>query len=151
MISISSLVICAWRVRLHDQGQAGDHVAGVAGGVVHSRHLGGVEAGVVFQHRGEQLHADVARQQGLQNGFLVRLVLVDGALQVDGRGAFDLGRHQLLAGRHLADHRAIAAVEQRHHVDLAGLEALQDERGGFLGAGQGRLEPASSAPIERSP
>src|SRR5580704_11416474 len=91
---------------VHDQGQAGDHVAGVAGGVVHSRHLGGVEAGVILEHGGEQLHADVARQQGGEDGFLVRLVLVGRALQVDGgRGALDLGRDQLLAGRDLADHR----------------------------------------------
>ncbi len=41
MISISSLVICAWRVRFIWMVRAVDHVAGVARGVVHRGHLGG--------------------------------------------------------------------------------------------------------------
>src|SRR5260221_5584362 len=68
---------------VHNQGEAGDHIAGIAGGVVHRRHLGGVEAGVVLQHGGEQLHGDGARQQGGQDGLLIRLVFIGGALEVD--------------------------------------------------------------------
>src|SRR6478736_8180584 len=46
-----------------DQGLLADHVAGVAGGVVHRAHLRAVERGVVFQQRAENLHREIARQQ----------------------------------------------------------------------------------------
>src|SRR5271168_2810709 len=77
---------------VHDELVSGDHLAGVAGGVVHRRHLRGEEAGLVFQHGREDLGGQVARQQGGEDGLLVRLVFVGGALQVNGRGhAGDLG------------------------------------------------------------
>ncbi len=79
MISISSLVICAWRGAVIFHGQAIDHVAGVAGGVVHRRHLRAVERGSVLEQRFEDLHGDVERQKIGQDLGLVGLVFVDGA------------------------------------------------------------------------
>src|SRR5476651_1823292 len=43
---------------VHLDGEGLDHVARVAGGVVHRRHLGGEEAGLVLQQRGQQLHGN---------------------------------------------------------------------------------------------
>src|ERR1700738_1698186 len=50
-----------------DQGLLADHVAGVAGGVVHRAHLRAIERGVVFQQRAKNLHREIARQQAGQN------------------------------------------------------------------------------------
>src|SRR5271156_2872722 len=44
-----------------NQGLLADHVAGVAGSVVHRAHLGSVEGGVVLQERAENLHRNIAR------------------------------------------------------------------------------------------
>src|SRR6476660_7415821 len=46
-----------------DQGLLANHVAGVAGGVVHRGHLRAIERGVVLQQRAEDLHCEIARQQ----------------------------------------------------------------------------------------
>src|SRR6202035_268647 len=59
-----------------DQGLLADHVAGVAGGVVHRAHLRAVERGVVFQQRAEDLHREIARQQAGQDLVFFRLVFV---------------------------------------------------------------------------
>src|SRR6202050_5559538 len=42
-----------------DQGLLADHVAGIAGGVVHRAHLRAVERGVVFQQGTEHLHRQI--------------------------------------------------------------------------------------------
>src|SRR3954462_8281120 len=44
---------------VHLDGEGVDQIARIAGGIVHRRHLGGEEAGLVLQHGGEQLHRDV--------------------------------------------------------------------------------------------
>ena len=77
MISISSLVILRLAGTVHLDGEGLDHVARIAGGIVHRRHLGGEEAGLVLQQRGQQLHRDVLRQQRLQDGVFVRLVIIE--------------------------------------------------------------------------
>src|SRR5665647_3041710 len=59
-----------------DQGLLADHVAGVAGSVVHRAHLRAVERGIVFQKRAEDLHREIARQQAGQDLVLFRLVFV---------------------------------------------------------------------------
>ena len=79
MISISSLVICAWRGAVIFHGQAIDHVAGVAGGVVHRAHARALLGGRVLEQRLEDLHGDVERQEIGQDLGLVGLVFVDGA------------------------------------------------------------------------
>src|ERR1700752_99060 len=58
-----------------------DHLAGVARGVVHCRHLRAVERGRVLQERAEYLHGDVARQKLVHNVFGLGLELVDGAAE----------------------------------------------------------------------
>src|SRR3712207_6199900 len=60
------------------EGEALDHVAGVARGVVHGGHLRAAEGGRVFEQRAEDLHREVARQKILQDLLLARLVFVDG-------------------------------------------------------------------------
>ena len=62
MISISSLVIIAWRVRLYCSVSAVDDFAGVARRRIHRRHLGAKLAGDVLKQRAENLHVHVARQ-----------------------------------------------------------------------------------------
>src|SRR5205823_2532833 len=57
---------------VHLNGEGLDKVARIARGIVHRRHLGGKEAGLVLEQRGEELHRDVLRQQRLQDGVLVR-------------------------------------------------------------------------------
>src|SRR6202051_2352663 len=59
-----------------DQGLLADHVAGIAGGVVHRAHLRAVERSVVFQERAEDLHREIARQQPGQDLVFLRLVFV---------------------------------------------------------------------------
>ncbi len=53
-----------------------DHVAGVAGGIVHRAHAGALLGGGVLQQRAEDLHGDIARQQVGENVDLVGLVLI---------------------------------------------------------------------------
>src|SRR5204863_8907841 len=56
-----------------------DHLAGIAGGVIHRAHLRAVERGGVFQERAEQLDRDIARQELVKDFLLLGLVLVDRA------------------------------------------------------------------------
>src|SRR6478672_2412948 len=55
------------------QRQFADHVARVAGGGIHGAHLGAEFAGDVLQERAENLHADIARQQGGEDFAFIRL------------------------------------------------------------------------------
>src|SRR5689334_4658294 len=55
-------------------GQAIDHVAGVAGRAVHRGHAGALFARRILQQRAEHLHADIARQQLFEDRILFRLV-----------------------------------------------------------------------------
>src|ERR1700710_2985196 len=59
-----------------DQRLLADHVAGVAGGVVHRAHLGAVERGVVFQQRAKYLYREIARQQAAQDLVFFWLVFI---------------------------------------------------------------------------
>src|ERR1700684_1466569 len=61
-----------------DQGLLANHVAGVAGGVIHRAHLRAVERGVVFQQRAKNLHREVARQQRGQDLVFFGLVFIGG-------------------------------------------------------------------------
>ena len=106
MISISSLVICGLAGPVVVERQAVDHVAGVAGGVVHRGHARALLAGRVLEQRGEDLHRDVARQQLGQDRLLVGLELVDrrAPRSIAAASAAAADRDQLLHGRDLADH-----------------------------------------------
>ena len=122
-----------------EKGQVGDHLAGVAGGGIHRAHLRGVEARVVLKQRRQNLHRDVARQQRAEDGLLVRLVLVAGAAEIDGRRVrIDLRGDQALGGRGLGHHRLEAAVKQGRHINLVRLEHGQGPVGRRLGHGEAR-------------
>src|SRR3954447_7969059 len=58
------------------QGLLADHLARIAGSVIHRAHLRTVERGVVFQQRAENLHREIARQQAAQDLVLFGLVFV---------------------------------------------------------------------------
>src|SRR5664280_792090 len=79
-----------------DQGLLADHVAGVAGGVVHRAHLRAVERGVVLQQRAEDLHREIARQQRGQDFFFFRLIFVSCRRARLGRLGFHHQRNDLL-------------------------------------------------------
>src|SRR4051794_501579 len=102
-----------------------DHVAGVAGGVVHGAHARALLGGRVLEEGAEDLDREIARKQALENLVLAGLVLVDG-LAIRATAGADLGRDDLLRRRDLGDDRLEARVEQRRDVELAVLEPLED-------------------------
>ena len=67
--------------------QAVDHVAGVAGRIVHRGHLRAVEAGLVLEQRAIDLDRDVARQQVGEDLLLVGLIFDRGERGRAGRRA----------------------------------------------------------------
>src|SRR5262249_28741379 len=95
-----------------------DHLAGVAGGVVHCAHLSAIERGVVLEQRAEDLNCNVAWQQLIEDVVLVWLIFVSGS----GTVAFLLGYHRrndLLGGRYLRNDRFEAREKQRADVECA--------------------------------
>src|SRR3954471_9068523 len=102
-----------------------DHVAGVAGGVVHGAHARALLGRRVLEEGAEDLDREIARKQALENLVLAGLVLVDG-LAIRATAGADLGRDDLLRRRDLGDDRLEARVEQRRDVELAVLEPLED-------------------------
>src|SRR6201986_1032893 len=58
---------------IHLNGEGFDHVARVACGIVHRRHLRRIETGLIVQHGGEQLHRHILGQQRFQNGVFSRV------------------------------------------------------------------------------
>src|SRR5450756_426410 len=122
-----------------DQGLLADHVAGIAGGVVHRAHLRAVERGVVFQQRAEDLHREIARQQTGQDFVFLRLVFVRcGRAGIGGLGFHDQ-RNDLLRGRDLRDHGFEARIEQRADVELAGIETRDHLLGDIFGVDEAKL------------
>src|SRR5580658_9434774 len=103
-----------------------DHLAGVARGVVHRRHLRAVERRRVLDERAENLHRKIARQKLLEDILLVGLELVDRATQSCRGIGLEHRRKDLLRGRDLCDHRAEARVEQRADVEFELVEQRND-------------------------
>src|SRR4051812_23644176 len=101
---------------VHLDGEGFYHGARIAGGIVHRGHLRGEEASLVLQHRGQNLYRDILRQQRLQDGVFIRLVIVE---RRGPAGGFHLGGDQLLYARRLGDHRLERTIDQRHDVELA--------------------------------
>ena len=56
-----------------------DHFPGIAGGIVHRRHLCAVERSCILEQRTIDLHREIARQKLGKDFVLVRLVLVGSA------------------------------------------------------------------------
>src|SRR5580692_1787560 len=114
-----------------------DHLAGVAGGVVHRRHLRAVERRGVLDECAENLHREIARQEFLEDILFVGLELVDRAAQSFGGIGLEHRRNDLLRGRNLRDHRTEARVEQRADVEFE----LVEQRDDLFGDHFGVLEP----------
>src|SRR5579863_8888048 len=84
-----------------DQRLLADHVAGVAGRIVHRAHLRAIERSIVFQKRAEDLNGEVARQEPRQNLVFFRLILVGDRRPGIGGRRFHGQRDDLLRGRDL--------------------------------------------------
>src|SRR5260221_3134280 len=100
-----------------DKGLLADHIAGVAGGVVHRAHLRAVERGVVFQQRAEDLHCEIARQQTRQDLVFFRLIFIGCRRPGICRRRFHHQRDDLLRGRDLGDDGLETRLEQRADVE----------------------------------
>src|SRR6202451_1734995 len=109
-----------------------DHLAGVAGGVVHRRHLRAVERRRILDERAENLHREIARQKLLEDILFVRLDLIDRAAKSFGGIGLEHRRNDLLRGRDLRDHRSEARVEQRADVEFELVEQRDDLFGDHL-------------------
>src|SRR5262245_13241348 len=79
-----------------------DHLAGVARGVVHCRHLRTVERGTILQKRGKNLDRDIARQKFDEDFVLIGFVFVNHTIVIAGV-ALEHGRNNLLSRRDLGD------------------------------------------------
>src|SRR5687768_8120586 len=122
-----------------DKSLLADHVAGIAGGVVHRAHLRAVERSVVFQERAKNLYREIARQQTAENLVLFRLIFVGRRRTGIGGGRFHDKRNDLLCGRDLRDHRLEARIEQRADIEFAGIETRDDLLGDVLGVDEAEL------------
>src|SRR6202030_585146 len=103
-----------------------DHLAGIAGGIVHRRHLRAVERRCVLDERAENLHREIARQELFEDILFVGLELVDRAAQSFGGIGLEHRRNDLPRGRDLRDHRTEARVEQRADVEFEFVEQRDD-------------------------
>src|SRR5580692_4478429 len=129
-----------------DQGLLADHVAGIAGGIVHRAHLRAVERGIVFQQSAEDLDRQIARQQAGQNLVFFRLIFVRRRRTGLGGPGLHHQRNDLLRGGKLRDHRSEARIEQRADIEFPGLEAGDDLVGDVLGVAEAEL--ADRAQVE---
>ena len=110
------------------QRQPPDHVAGIAGRIVHGAHAGALLRGRVLEQRAEDLRGDVEGQEVGEDVGLVGLVFIDRAAERSLRrgGLRDLRRDDLQGSWDLADHRAEARKEQRRDVELPVGEQAQN-------------------------
>src|ERR1700761_460550 len=100
-----------------------DHIACVARCIVHRGHPRAVLTGGTFQHRAVDLDRQRLRQQLGQDGFLVRLKLINGTAGIDGFAfRWRRGGDDLLFGHDLGDDRVEAVIDDRRHIDFAGGE-----------------------------
>src|SRR5215469_17640203 len=104
-----------------DQRLLADHLAGVAGGAVHRRHLRAVERRIVLEQGAEDLHRKIARQEARQDHVLFRLIFVRRGSAAIAGAFLDDQRNDLLRGRHLRDHRLEPRIEQGADVEFAGI------------------------------
>ncbi len=109
---------------VHLDGEGIDHVAGIAGGVVHRRHLAAKKPAWFFQHGGEQLHRDVPRQQGFQDRCLHPARNRRSCRSASPSSTW--AGISCLTGRHLGHHRLEAVIDQRNDVEPAAGVEVED-------------------------
>src|SRR6478672_4460894 len=102
-----------------------DHLARIAGCIVHGAHLRAVERRIVFEKRTQKLYRDVARQKLSQDARFIWLVVISDGL-VGRRDSRHLGGNETLGGRDLRDHRSEGRVEQRTDIEATALMELAD-------------------------
>src|SRR5260221_12539398 len=103
-------------------GLLADHVARVAGGVVHRAHARALFGGGVFQQRAEDLGRDIAGQKFRENVFFLGLIFVNratAAFLVVGKNR----RNDLLRGRNLRNHGLVFGRDPSADIALALLES----------------------------
>src|SRR5688500_1060767 len=111
---------------VHVKRQALDHLSRIARRRIHRRHLRGVESGVRFEQRPEDLHFDVGRDQAREQMFGARLVEILGRR----RGAFRRLDVQARDWQQALDHDALhhdgleLVVTQVDAVDVAAEEGV---------------------------
>src|SRR5262245_42912729 len=120
---------------VENEGEAIDHVAGVARRAVHRGHARAFLGRGVLEQRAIDLDREVARQQVGEDLVLRRLELVDGAAFELAAGA-DREGDELLLGDDLAHRRLEAVVEERRRVERTALEHQDDPRGDLVGDGK---------------
>ena len=119
-------------------GEPVDHVAGVAGRIVHRGHPRALLARIILEERRIELYCEIARQQSGKDLRLLRLELVDA---LDGgirplHGLRHRKRHELLLGHDLRHRRLEPVVDDGRHIELAGIEEGQHARSDPLGIGE---------------
>ena len=141
MISISSLVMLAWRWRLYRIVSLLIMSPALRVALSIADHARALLAGRVLEQAAEDLGGDVAGQQVAQDFLLARLVLVD-ALRPGRPSPLRLrhaGRDELQRGRLLRDDRLELGEVDRGDIELAGLEHGQHLAGDVLGVREGQL------------
>src|SRR6266446_1100401 len=99
------------------EGEAIDHLSGIAGRIVHRRHPRTLLARRVFEQCRVDLHRQVLRQQLSEDFLLGGLEFVDRTRQRDLlAGGRRLERNQLVCGHDLVHRRAEAVVDDRGDV-----------------------------------
>src|SRR6185369_6502857 len=122
-------------------GQAVDHVAGIAGRIVHRGHTAALLGCRIFKHRPEQLDGDIARQQIGENLFLVGLIFRCSLSSLSSdisigceRNGDDLDFRRLLHQR-----GAEAGEEEVRDVEFAGVKAPDQILRNLMGVGEAHI------------
>src|SRR6202011_2700067 len=122
------------------EGEAIDHLSGIAGGTVHRRHPRTLLARRVLEQCRIDLHRQVLRQQLREDFFFGGFEFVDRTRQSDllavGRR---LKRNQLVCGHDLGHRRAKAVVDDRRYLQSARLIENEDALGDVAGLIEGYL------------
>src|SRR5215831_7283939 len=129
-LGMSLKFLCQTSQRL-GAGDDVDHLAGIAGGIVHRRHPRPLLARRVFEQCSIDLHRQVLWQQFRQNLLLGRLEFVDGSRSHRSRLFLGghLERYQLVRCDNLGHRRAKAIVDDRRDVEPACLIENEDALG----------------------
>src|SRR5579884_1171269 len=109
-----------------EQRLAPDHVACVARGIIHCRHLRAVERRGILQKRAEYLHGQIARQQIVKNVLSLGFEFIHGAVKRFGGLGVKDRRDDLLLRRNLSDNRAEPRIKQGADIKFEFVEQSDD-------------------------